>query len=168
MFFMTLYLFIFFGAWCLDLSVGCLELSVGCLELSFGCLDFSFGCLEVSFGCLDLSFGCLELSFGCLDLSFGCMTPELQHLQLSYGRCGRTIHPRKWQTRVIGACRRQTRATFVFIWAWKAAIGLKLTGREGCVGLWWESIDFADTQKVETLILSGPGSKLTHFHQNPP
>ena len=31
--------------------------------------------------------------------------------------------------------------------------GLKLTGREGCVGLRRESVDFLDIQKVETLIL---------------
>ena len=34
-----------------------------------------------------------------------------------------------------------------------AVIGLKLTGRAGCVGLRQKSVDFPDIQKVETLIL---------------
>ena len=42
---------------------------------------------------------------------------------------------------------------FEFIGAWEAVIGLKLSGREGCVGLRRESVGFPDLQNVETLIL---------------
>ena len=41
--------------------------------------------------------------------------------------------------------------------AWGAVTGSKLIEREGCVGLWRESVNLPDIQKVGTLILVIPG-----------